>query len=343
MEIRMAGARYFIAEVIRRAAGAPKRLVLPEGHDERIIKAAATLAQRSIAKPILLGKRDFIENALSSMNMSPAGISIVDTEKSPQREDYAKTFFELRRHKGVTLDQARETMRSWIYFGTMMVYKGDADCLVSGSTHSTRNTILPAFQIIKCKKGCSLVSSLFFMVLDRDVYAFADCGVIENPTSEQLAEITVETVETAMHFGIPPIVALLSYSTKGSAEGPLTRKVSKAAELASIIAARRFPGNKDIVIDGELQVDAAIVPSVAARKAASSPVQGRARILIFPDLNSGNIAYKLVQRLADAEAYGPILQGLAKPVNDLSRGCTAEDVVGVAAVTAVQAQGVTTA
>lgn len=329
----------FLEWVFTRAAGDPKKVVLPEGHDERIVKAASILARKGIAKPILLGKRELILSMLKSMGFSAEGITIVDPAESSNKEEYAKTFFELRRHKGVTLDQARETIISWIYYGTMMVYKGEADCLVSGSTHSTAETIKPALQIIKCKKGCSLVSSLFFMVLDKDVFAFADCGVVENPTSEQLAEIAVETVDTALHFGIPPIVALLSYSTKGSAKGPLTTKVAEAAELARVKVARRFPDNKDIVIDGELQVDAAIVPAVAARKAATSPVGGRARVLVFPDLNSGNIAYKLVQRLAKAEAYGPILQGLAKPVNDLSRGCTAEDVVGVAAVTVVQAHG----
>jgi len=329
----------FLEEVFTRARKVPKRLVLPEGHDERIVRAAGIIARKELAHPILLGNRETILAQIRSSGASAEGIEIVDLQGDPRKEEYAKTFFELRRHKGVTLEQARETMASWVYFGTMMVYKGEADCLVSGATHSTRDTIMPALRIIKCKKGCSLVSSLFFMVLGREVYAFADCGVVENPTSEQLAEITVETTETAMHFGIPPIIALLSYSTKGSAAGPLTKKVTDAVEIAKIKIARRFPDNREIVIDGELQVDAAIVPAVAARKAAGSPVQGMARVLIFPDLNSGNIAYKLVQRLAKAEAYGPILQGLAKPVNDLSRGCVADDVVGVAAVTAVQAQG----
>jgi phosphate acetyltransferase len=327
----------FLRSVIERARKNKKRLVLPEGHDERIVKAAFIIADRGIAQPILLGNRDLIQENLAKGGMAGKGIEIIDPVKSPKSDEYARTFFELRRHKGVNLEQARETLRSWIYFGTMMVYKGDADCLVSGSTHSTRDTIIPAFQIIKCKKGCSLISSLFFMVLGSDVYAFADCGVVEHPTVEQLAEITVETIETAIHFGIEPIAALLSYSTKGSAKGLIPRKVAKAAELARSIAVRRFPPEKKVTIDGELQVDAAIVPSVAERKAKDSPVAGRAKILIFPDLSSGNIAYKLVQRLAQAEAYGPILQGMAKPVNDLSRGCTAEDVVGVAAVTAVQA------
>lgn len=329
----------FLEEVFTRARKEPKRIVLPEGHDERIVKAAGIIARKELAHPIVLGVRERIVAQLKSLGMSAEGIDIVNPLGDPRLEEYAKTFFELRRHKGVTLDQARETISTWVYFGTMMVYKGEADCLVCGATHSTRNTIMPALQIIKCKKGCSLVSSLFFMVLGKEVFAFADCGVVENPTSDQLAEIAVETTETALHFGIPPVIALLSYSTKGSAAGSLTKKVIEAVEIAKGKIARRFPNNKEIAIDGELQVDAAIVPAVAARKAAGSPVQGRARVLIFPDLNSGNIAYKLVQRLAKAEAYGPILQGLAKPVNDLSRGCDADDVVGVAAVTAVQAQG----
>ena len=330
----------FIEEVFTRAKKTPRRIVLPEGHDERIVKAAGIIARKNLARPILLGIRDRILAQLKSLGMSAEGIEIVNPQGDPRLDDFAKTFFELRRHKGVTLDQARETISSWVYFGTMMVYKGDADCLVCGATHSTRNTIMPALQIIKCKRGCSLVSSLFFMVLGKDVFAFADCGVIENPSSEQLAEIAVETTATAIHFGIPPLIALLSYSTKRSAASPLTRKIVEAVEIAKLKIARRFPGRDDIAIDGELQVDAAIVPAVAARKAADSPLRGKARVLIFPDLNSGNIGYKLVHRLARAEAYGPILQGLAKPVNDLSRGCDADDVVGVAAVTAVQSQDV---
>ncbi|HOE26148.1 MAG: phosphate acetyltransferase [Candidatus Aureabacteria bacterium] len=330
----------FIEEVFTRAKKTPRRIVLPEGHDERIVKAAGIIARKDLARPIILGIRDRILAQLKSLGMSAEGIEIVNPQGDPRLDDFAKTFFELRRHKGVTLDQARETISSWVYFGTMMVYKGDADCLVCGATHSTRNTIMPALQIIKCKRGCSLVSSLFFMVLGKDVFAFADCGVIENPSSEQLAEIAVETTATAIHFGIPPLIALLSYSTKRSAASPLTRKIVEAVEIAKLKIARRFPGRDDIAIDGELQVDAAIVPAVAARKAADSPLRGKARVLIFPDLNSGNIGYKLVHRLARAEAYGPILQGLAKPVNDLSRGCDADDVVGVAAVTAVQSQDV---
>lgn len=329
----------FIEAVISRAKKDPQRLVLPEGHDVRILRAASILASEGIARPILLGQEKELRARLASMGLSDDGISIIDPYEAPNSEDYARTFFELRRRKGVTLTQARQTVLSWIYYGTIMIYKGDADCLVSGATHSTRDTIMPALRIIKCKKGCSLVSSLFFMVLGGEVYAFADCGVVENPTSQQLAEITVETTETAIHFGIKPVVALLSYSTKGSAAGPLTKKVAKAAQLAKAMAAKRIPSGRGVIIDGELQADAALVPSVAARKASRSPVAGRARVLIFPDLNSGNIAYKLVQRLAKADAYGPILQGLAKPVNDLSRGCTAMDVVGVAAVTVVQAQG----
>ena len=330
----------FIEEVFTRAKKTPRRIVLPEGHDERIVKAAGIIARKDLARPIILGIRDRILAQLKSLGMSAEGIEIVNPQGDPRLDDFAKTFFELRRHKGVTLDQARETISSWVYFGTMMVYKGDADCLVCGATHSTRNTIMPALQIIKCKRGCSLVSSLFFMVLGKDVFAFADCGVIENPSSEQLAEIAVETTATAIHFGIPPLIALLSYSTKRSAASPLTRKIVEAVEIAKLKIARRFPGRDDIAIDGELQVDAAIVPAVAARKAADSPLRGKARVLIFPDLNSGNIGYKLVHRLARAEAYGPILQGLAKPVNGLSRGCDADDVVGVAAVTAVQSQDV---
>jgi phosphate acetyltransferase len=329
----------FLETVFQRAKKDPKRIVLPEGQDDRIVKAAAILALEGIAKPIVLGREDIIFSRLRGMGMGLESITVIDPEDASKLEEYAKTFFELRKHKGMTLNKAKEMMHSWIYYGTMMVYRGDADCLVSGATHSTRDTIKPALQIIKCKKGCSLVSSLFFMVLEQEVYAFADCGVVENPTSEQLAEITIETIETAIHFGVTPIAALLSYSTKRSAKGPLTQKVERATELARKAAMKRFPGNRDVIIDGELQVDAALVPAVAARKAADSPVGGRARVLIFPDLNSGNIAYKLVQRLAKAEAYGPILQGLAKPVNDLSRGCTAEDVVGVAAVTVVQVRG----
>jgi phosphate acetyltransferase len=249
-------------------------------------------------------------------------------------EEYAAAFYELRKAKGMTLEQARETLKQVNYFGMMMVQCGDADGLVSGAAHSTADTVRPALQIIKG----SFVSSVFFMCVQGTTYVFSDCALVENPNADQLAQIAVSSGLTALKFGIPGDVAILSYSTKGSGKSPLVDKVIEATAKAKEMLASDHP-DAPVRLDGELQLDAAIVPAVAKSKAPDSDVAGEARVLVFPDLNAGNIGYKLVQRLGGAEAYGPMLQGLNKPVNDLSRGCGVEDIVGLTAITAVQAAG----
>jgi len=321
----------FITDIIEKAKANPRTIVLPEGADERVTEAAKTIAAEGIATVVVLGDEATAERA-------GAGVTVINPERSEKLDDYASAFYELRKHKGVTLETARETLKQVNYFGMMMVQCGDADGLVSGAAHSTADIVRPALQIIKGARKGGMVSSLFFMVCDNVPYIFSDSGLVEDPNADQLAQIAVQSAQTAIQFEIPSIVAMLSYSTKGSACNPLVNKVVEATATAKKIIAEDFPG-QGIELDGEFQLDAAIVPSVAASKAPDSAVAGKARVLIFPDLNAGNIGYKLVQRLGGAEAYGPILQGLNKPVNDLSRGCSVEDILGVAAITAVQALG----
>jgi phosphate acetyltransferase len=262
----------------------------------------------------------------------------VDPLKSDKFEDYVNSFYELRKTKGMTLEKAREIMKDELYWGVMMVKKGDADGMVSGAVHSTADTLRPALQILKTAPGTKLVSAFFVMVVPdceyghNGIFVYADSGLVENPNAEELSEIAIASAKSFRSLvQAQPKVAMLSYSTYGSAKSELTEKVIEATRLAK----EKAP---DLIIDGELQADAALVPSVGKSKAPGSNVAGEANVLVFPDLNCGNIAYKLTQRLAKAEAYGPITQGLAKPVNDLSRGCSAEDIVGVVAITAVQAQ-----
>lgn len=330
----------FLAEIMKKATANPKRIVFPEGTEERVLTATKGILEKGIAEVILLGEEEVIKKGLSERAVSLDKVTVINPVTSDKLRPYADVFYELRKHKGITEEQALETMKNPNYFGTMMVYKGEADGLVSGSTHTTAETVRPALQIIKTKEGSSTVSSFFFMVFPETTYIFADCAIVEDPTPEQLAEIALDAAHNAKAFGIPPLVAMLSYSTKGSAKSPMTEKVVKATEIAKKRLASLYPNGTDIKIDGELQLDAAIVPKVAEKKAKGSEVAGRARVLIFPDLNSGNIGYKLTQRLGGAEAYGPILQGLAKPVNDLSRGCSAEDIIAITAITVIQAQGV---
>lgn len=315
----------FISGIIGKAQAARKRIVLPEGADERVREAAARIAEEGIAEVILLG---------AEPAAARAGVTVIDPQTSDRLDRYAAAFYELRKSKGVTPEQARAAVEHVNYFGMMMVHGGEADGLVSGAMHSTADTVRPALQIIKG----SFVSSVFFMCCGGTVYVFSDCALVENPTADQLAQIAVHSGLTALKFGIPGDVALLSYSTKGSASGPLVDKVIEATTKARELLSREHPG-APVRIDGELQLDAAIVPKVAKSKAPQSELAGAARVLVFPDLNAGNIGYKLVQRLGGAEAYGPMLQGLNKPVNDLSRGCSVEDIVGLVAITAVQAQG----
>ncbi len=324
-----------IETIKQRARLNRKRIVLPEGSDPRVAKAAGMILNEGIADVILVGNKGEILRSAGGEDIP--GVEFVEPLRSDSFEAYVQALYELRKNKGLSIEQARDLLKDPVYFGTMMVKQGHADGLVSGAIHSTADTLRPALQIIKTSPGVELVSSFFFMVSPDEQYGedgllvYADCGLNENPDSAQLAEIAVSSARTLKNmFGITPRVAMLSYSTFGSARSELTEKVIRAVELAK----QKAP---DIMIEGEMQVDSALIPRIAELKAPGSRIAGRANVLIFPDLNSGNIAYKLTERLAKAEAYGPITQGLAKPVNDLSRGCKAEDIVGVAAITAIQA------
>jgi phosphate acetyltransferase len=325
----------FLEDIMERAKVHRKTIILPESSDTRIIEATSIILKENIADVILIGKSDDINQLAKGYDIS--GATIEDPSSSLLFEDYVNTYFELRKEKGITLEQTRQIMSDYIQFGVMMVKKGQADGIVAGAIYGTANTIRPAFQIIKTVPGISKASSFFIMVVPdmnsgyNGVFVFADCSIIDNPTAEQLADIALASAESFKSFVcFEPKVAMLSYSTYGSAKSELTEKVVNATKIARQKSPR-------LIIDGELQVDAAIVPSVCEEKSPASPVGGRANVLIFPDLNSGNIAYKLTERLAKAEAYGPIMQGMAKPVNVLSRGCSAKDIVGVVAITCVQA------
>lgn len=330
------GRSAFIQQIIDAAKVKKRNVVLPEGGDERVLEAANTINQEGIASITLLGNEQKIADAFSAKGWSLGGITVINPETSDRLQGYADTFYELRKSKGITPEQALEAVKQVNYFGMMIMHAGEADGLVSGAAHSTADTVRPALQIIRSAKKGATVSSFFIMDVNDTTYIFSDCALVENPTSEQLADIAVDSALSAMNYGIPPKVALLSYSSYGSGKSEMVEKVSRAVELAKAKVDAEHAG-KGIIIDGELQADAAIVPAVAQKKAPDSPLGGEARVLIFPDLNAANIGYKLVQRLAGAGAYGPVLQGLNKPVNDLSRGCYVEDIVGTVALTALQA------
>jgi len=324
--------------IIQKAKANKKKIVLPEGTEPRTLKAAEIVLKEGIADLVLLGKEEEIRKKAKELDISKA--EIVDPEKSPNLERYAKEYYELRKNKGMTEEEAERLMRDPMYYGCMMVKLGDVDGMVSGAIHATADVFRPAFQIIKTAPNVKVVSSAFIMEVPEckygsdGVFIFADCAINPNPTAEELAAIAIASAHTAKVLaGIEPKVAMLSFSTKGSASHELVDKVKRATEIAKELA-------PDLLIDGELQVDAAIVKEVGELKAPGSPVAGQANVLIFPDLQAGNIGYKLVQRLAKANAIGPISQGLAKPVNDLSRGCSVEDIVNVIAITSVQAQGI---
>lgn len=315
-----------------------KRIVLPEGEEERNILASAMIKKEGLAELILLGNVERIKNTAQSLGADIEGIEIVDPKTSPKAPTYAEGFYELRKSKGVTMEKAESTILDPMYFGTMMVKLGDADGMVSGAIHTTGDLLRPGLQVIKTAPGISTVSSFFIMLVPNSTYGdngmllFSDCAVNPNPTAEQLAAIAISTAESAKKLcNMEPKVAMLSFSTKGSAQSELVDKVSKATEIAKEL-------RPDLQIDGELQLDAAIVKKVADQKAPGSTVAGQANVLVFPDLQAGNIGYKLVQRFANAEAIGPVCQGFAKPINDLSRGCSADDIVKVVVVTAIQAQ-----
>ncbi|MGL4761442.1 MAG: phosphate acetyltransferase [Sarcina sp.] len=315
-----------------------KRIVLPEGDEERTLIASQKITQEQLAKVILVGNEDNIRSKAKDLKVNLDGVEVIDPNKSDRLEFYVKEFYELRKNKGMTLEKSEMIVRDPLYFATMMVKVDDADGLVSGAIHTTGDLLRPGLQIIKTAPGVSVVSSFFIMMVPNSKYGeegmllFADCAVNPNPTAEQLASIAIATADTAKNLcKVTPKVAMLSFSTMGSADHALVSKVREATEIAKEL-------RPDLDIDGELQLDAAIVSKVAEQKAPNSKVAGQANVLVFPDLQAGNIGYKLVQRFANADAIGPVCQGFAKPINDLSRGCSSDDIVNVVALTAVQAQ-----
>ena len=328
----------FIDDIKQRAKKEVKTIVLPEATEIRTLKAVDIMSKDEFCNLILIGNKGEISKLAEENKLNISKAQIIDPKTSEYYEEYVKTFYELRKQKGMTEEKAKELMLDPIHFGVMMVKQGKADGLVSGAAHSTADTLRPALQILKTAPGTKLVSSFVVMVVpnceygENGVFVFSDCGLNQNPNAEELSEIAVSTAKSFKQIiGKEPRIAMLSYSTKGSAKAEEVNKVRIASELAK----EKMP---DILVDGEMQFDAAIIPDIAKSKAPGSNVAGKANTLIFPDLQAGNIGYKLVERLAKAEAYGPICQGMAKPVNDLSRGCKAEDIVGVVAITCVQAQ-----
>jgi len=322
----------FQYSLVAKAKSCKKHIVLPEGTDKRILTAAINLVEQNVVNITLLGKQDEISAKASELGLKlPESIQIINPVKSEHYEDYWRTYYELRKHKNMLEDMARDAMADVSFFGTMMVYKGHADGMVSGAAHTTAHTIIPALQFVKTRPGVSTVSSCFFMCLDDHVSVFGDCAVNVNPNADQLAEIAISSADSAKAFGIEPKVAMLSYSSGNSGTGAEVDKVREATEKAK---AQR----PDLKIEGPIQYDAAVDPSVGKSKMPDSEVAGQASVLIFPDLNTGNNTYKAVQRETGALAIGPMLQGLNKPVNDLSRGCTTEDIFNTVVITAIQAQ-----
>ena len=323
--------KMFEYSLIQMAKSARQHIVLPEGTSDRILQAADILLRRGVADLTLLGDESKVRTKISQLDLNLNGANLVDPVRSPLFEEYVNTYYELRKHKGISLELARDLMSDPTYFGTMMVHKDHADGMVSGSITTTQQTIRPAFEFIKTKPGISTVSSVFLMCLKDRVLVFGDCAVVPNPTAPQLAEIAIQSAHTAEIFGVVPRVAMLSYSTGTSGKGEEVEKVIEATRIAK----EKAP---ELLIEGPLQYDAAIDPEVAQTKLPGSAVAGQATVFIFPDLNTGNNTYKAVQRAAGAVAIGPVLQGLNKPVNDLSRGCTVPDIVNTVAITAIQAQ-----
>jgi phosphate acetyltransferase len=321
----------FEYELFERARADRRHIVLPESDDERILRAAEILLKRNVVDITLLGNEDEINKKAASLQLQLSSVNIIDPYDNDLVHEYAAEYFRLRKHKGVTKERAYELMYDVSYLGTMMVHKGHADGMVSGAANTTAHTIRPAFEFIKTKPGVSIVSSSFLMCFNDRVLVYADCAVNPNPNAEQLADIAISSAETAINFGIEPRIAMLSYSTGESGKGEEVEKVRKATHIAR----ERRP---DLKIEGPIQYDAAIEPTVARQKMPGSDVAGKATVFIFPDLNTGNNTYKAVQRAANAVAIGPVLQGLNKPVNDLSRGCTVKDIVNTVVITAIQAQ-----
>lgn len=321
----------FLHQLTARASADRKRIVLPEGEDPRILRAAEILRRRGVCDLTLLGNVDEIQETASTLGVDLAGIDLISPAESPDHEAYAQAYAEARAHRGVKIDFAREMMLEPTYFGTMMVQQGDVDGMVAGAAHTTAQTIRPALEFVKTKPGTKIVSSVFFMLLPDRALVYGDCAVNTDPNAEQLADIAAASAETAQQFGVDPRVAMLSYSTGESGAGEAVDKVREATRLVKA-------AHPDLKVDGPLQYDAAVSASVAASKMPESEVAGKASVFIFPDLNTGNNTYKAVQQSAGAVAVGPVLQGLNKPVNDLSRGTTVDDIVNTVAITAIQAQ-----
>jgi phosphate acetyltransferase len=321
----------FEYELLQRARRLPQHIVLPEGEEERILRAAERLRLRDVARLTVLGDGERIRQKIDQLGLALDDVEIVDPQHSPWRQEFADLYFELRQHKGISAQMAFDTLADVSYFGTLMVHTGKADGMVSGAVHTTQHTIRPAFEVIRTPPGVALVSSVFLMCLADRVLVYGDCAVNPEPNAEQLADIAVASARTAAMFGIEPRIALLSYSTGASGKGDAVDKVREA----TLIARQLRP---DLKIEGPIQYDAAVDTSVAVTKLPDSEVAGHATVFIFPDLNTGNNTYKAVQRSANAVAIGPVLQGLNKPVNDLSRGCTVTDIVNTVAITAIQAQ-----
>ncbi|MFN2341120.1 MAG: phosphate acetyltransferase [Halanaerobium sp.] len=321
-----------------RAASDLKKIVFAEGYDDRIIKAAGEIDSEKIAQIVILGNQNKINNSAKEYGVDLSGVEIIDPEKSEFIKEFSEKFYELRKHKNISKEDAEQAIKDPLYFGTMMIYTGKADGMVAGAANATSNVLRPAFQIVKTQAGISTVSSAIILVLkdnefgEEGVLVFSDCAVNPAPDSKQLAEIAITTADTAQELlGFDPRVAMLSFSTMGSASHKNVENVENAVKIAR----KNHPKLK---IDGEMQLDAALVEDVAERKAPESEIAGKANVLVFPDLQSGNIGYKLVQRLGGAAAVGPILQGIAAPINDLSRGCSVDDIINVTAITALQAQ-----
>lgn len=331
----------FVEKLKERAKQNPAKVIFPEGFDLRILEAAGEIIKEGIAKPVLLGNPDELKKIATNNKIEVHWdkVPVVDPTNSGYSDRYTELLVALRAHKGMTPEKAREALKNPCYFATMMLYHDEADAMIAGTTWSTADTMRPALQIIKSKEEFHKVSSYFFMIQeeedgnpDNDIFLFADSAINIDPNPEELADIAIDTAETAKRFGIEPRIAMLSFSTMGSGgDHPSVLKVKKAALLAK----KKRP---DLLIEGEMQIDTALVPEVCAKKFPNSKIKGRANVLIFPDLNSGNIAYKLVQRIGKYKALGPVMQGLAKPVNDLSRGCSVEDIVNMAAISSIEAR-----
>lgn len=330
----------FIENIKQRAKQDIKTIVLPEAEDIRVLKATEKVIKEQYANIVLVGNEEKIKQKAEENNIEINGASIVEPTNSKKYDEYVNVLYELRKHKGMTIEQAKELVKDPVYYGMLMVKdeESKADGLVSGAIHSTSDTLRPALQILKTAPDTKLVSAFFVMVVpnceygENGTFIFGDSGLNENPNAEQLAEIAISSSKSFKQLvGTEPKVAMLSYSTYGSAKSELTQKVVEGTKILK----EKMP---NLIADGEMQLDAAIIPEIAKSKAPESPLKGEANVLIFPDLNAGNIGYKLVQRLAKSEAYGPLCQGIAKPVNDLSRGCSSDDIAGVVAITAVQAQ-----